>query len=198
MPRSSFVRLVLALAAAIVAAALTASLALAWPDTPPDRLTISGPGLDGTVTITDPVTLAAFKLGAMEDLSAGPIAAPHVTGDGYQITRYFGGDFSFASLRYYPDANGRGYVYWQDGAKLEGSQTPFNKQWLAVTPAGDAAMKQLLAGLGVSLAAATLVSVAQAAAPAAVPGAVWPWLAAALAVAALAGGWLAVRRRRLA
>ena len=196
MPRSRFVSLVLALALAAATAAVTAGPALAWPDTPPDRATISGPGLAGTVEITDLAALKALKLGAMEDLNAGPIAAPHVTGDGYTITRYFGGDFTFASLRYYPEANGQGYVYWQDGAKLEGSQTPFNNQWLAATPAGDAAMKQLLSRLGVSLSAPGPASAAPAPAAIGLP-AVWPWLAALLAVAALAGGWLAVRRRRL-
>ena len=195
MSRSRPLHCLLALAAAVAVAALTAGPALAWPDQPPTRATISGPGLDGTVDITDPQTLAALKLGAMEDLNTGPIAAPQVSGDGYTITRYFDDSFNFASLRYYPQANGQGYVYWQDGPQLQGSHTPFNNQWLRATPAGDAAMKQVLAGLGVSLAAPAPATVAAPALPA-----VWPALAALLAVLAVAaagGIWLR-RQKRLA
>ena len=181
---------------AAATAAATAGLALAWPDQPPDRATISGPGLDGTVEITDPKALAALKLGAMEDLNAGPIAPPVVSGDGYQISRYFGG-FNFASLRYYPNPNGQSYVYWQDGPQLQGSHTPYNGQWLAATPAGDAAMKQVLNNLGVSLSGPAQGN-SLTAPSALVPSAMWPWLAALLAVAALAGGLLVARRRRLA
>src|SRR5689334_25102417 len=140
----------ISLALALALAALSAGLALAWPDQPPDRATLSGPGINGTIDITDPQVLAALKLGAMEDLAAGPIAPPQVSGEGYTITRYFGGDFNFASLRYYPSLSGPSYVYWQDGPKLQGSHTPFDNQWLRATPAGDAAMKQVLTGLGVT------------------------------------------------
>jgi hypothetical protein len=198
MKRSRPFSLILALALAAATATVTAGLALAWPDQPPDRATISGPGIDGTVEITDPKALAALKLGAMEDLNAGPIAPPRVTGDGYTITRYFdGGTFNFASLRYYPSATGQGYLYFEDGPQLQGNHTPFNGKWLAATPSGDAAMKQVLNNLGVSLNGPAQGN--SLTAPAAlVPAATWPWLAALLAVAAVAGGVLVARRRRLA
>jgi hypothetical protein len=196
MNRSRLFRPLLALTLAAASAAATAGLALAWPDQPPDRATISGPGIDGTAEITDPKALAALKLGAMEDLEAGPVASPEVSGDGYQITRYFGG-FNFASLRYYPNPKGQSYVYWQDGPQLQGNHTPYNDKWLAATPAGDAAMKQVLNNLGVSLNGSAQGSAVTA--PAAlVPAAMWPWVAALLAVAAVAGGVLVARRRRLA
>jgi hypothetical protein len=128
---------------------LTASLALAWPDEPPDSVLISGPGLAGTIKITDPRQLAAFKLGTLEDFDQGVLAAPPQTsGTGYQITRYFGGDFNFASLRYFPDpAGGAGYLYFEDGPDLNGSHTPFNGHWLRARPQGEAALQQVLVAL---------------------------------------------------
>src|SRR5262245_7028359 len=110
--------LIAAIGGAMALLLMTASLALAWPDQPPDRVTISGPGLAGSVTITDPAQLTVFKLGALEDFDQGVLATPpQVTGAGYQIERYFyGGTFHFASLRYFPDpGGGAGYLYFQDG-----------------------------------------------------------------------------------
>ncbi len=131
----------------------TAGIVLAWPDQPPDRATISGPGLQGGIEITDKDMLAALKLGAFEDLEHGPIAAPQVNGEGYTIKRWFyDGTFNFATLRYYPDpAGGRGYVQWEDGPDLSGDHTPYNGQWLRTTSQGEAAMQKLLTSLGVSL-----------------------------------------------
>src|SRR5919108_5584670 len=98
--------------AAIALLTLPAYLALAWPNQPPDKATISGPGLKGEVEITDKAALAALALGTMEDFKQGPIAAPQV-GEGYVITRYFyGGTFNFARLHYYPNPSGRSYLYW--------------------------------------------------------------------------------------
>jgi hypothetical protein len=122
--------------------------ALAWPEEPPEWATVSGPGLKGEIKITDEETLAALKLGALEDFDRGALAAPpNVSGPGYQITRYFyKGTFNFAQLTYYPDpAGGTGYLYWQDGPDLDGDPTPYNGQWLYATPAGEAALKHLLA-----------------------------------------------------
>ncbi len=140
--------------AVLVALVLTTSLALAWPDQPPDFATISGPGLVGTIKITNPDQLAAFKLGTLEDFDQGTLAEPPpVTGEGYQITRYFdGGAFNFASLRYYPDpAGGAGYLFFEDGPDFTGDHTPFNGHWLRARPEGEAALRQVLAQLGAPL-----------------------------------------------
>lgn len=129
--------------------AITATLALAWPDQAPDKATISGPGLWGEIQITDPQALLALKLGTLEDLDRGPIDAPKV-GDGYKITRWFyGGTFNFAQLIYYPERDGSlGVVYWDDGPDLTGSHTPFHQKWLNTKPEGDAAMAKLIGKLG--------------------------------------------------
>ncbi len=143
---------ILALMGAMVLLLTTATAALAWPDQPPDRATISGPGLQGEIEITDKAILAALQLGAFEDFAHGPIAAPQVSGEGYTIKRWFyGGEFNFATLHYYPDpAGGNGYVRWDDGPDLTGDHTEFNGQWLRVTDKGDAAMRKLLPSLGVT------------------------------------------------
>jgi hypothetical protein len=130
--------------------ALTTATALAWPEDPPDRVTISGSGLKGEVAVTDKEILAALSLGAIEDFKRGSIAAPNV-GKGYQITRYFyDASFNFGRLRYYPNSAGeRGYVFFEDGPDLVGDQTQYNRRWFYATPQGDAAMQKLLANLGV-------------------------------------------------
>lgn len=119
--------------------------ARAWPDLPPTKAFMSGPGIKGQVEITDPVVLATLRLGSFEDLTTGAIQSPNVAGDGYDITRYFDGDFNFAELLYYPGSNGaKSYVYWKDGVELSGDHTPFNNQWLYVTAQGDEVMQKFL------------------------------------------------------
>ena len=145
---------ILALTSVLVFLLTTTGVALAWPNQPPDRATISGPSLKGEVEITDKDVLAALKLGMFEELAGPQRAAPPVSGEGYTIKLWFyGGEFNFATLHYYPDpAGGNGYVRWDDGPDLTGNHTEFNGQWLRVTPRGEAAMRKLLLGLGVSLA----------------------------------------------
>src|SRR5262245_25443732 len=128
---------------------LTTGVAFAWPDTPPDKATISGPGLAGEVTITDKESLAAQRLGALEDFDQGVIPPPSV-GAGYIVTRYFyNGSFNFAQLHYYPSTAGlRGYIYFDDGPDLRGDHTPYHQKWLYATAQGDAAMQRLLTQLG--------------------------------------------------
>ena len=130
-------------------------VAFAWPDQPPDRATISGPGLNGETDITDKDVLAAMKLGVLEELEAPQTEAPQVSGEGYTIRRWFyGGEFNFATLHYYPDpAGGNGYVRWDDGPDLTGDHTPYNGRWLRITERGEAAVQKVLVGLGVSLSA---------------------------------------------
>lgn len=173
----------------VVLLVLTTSLAFAWPDQPPDYVTISGPGLAGTTKITDPSQLAVFKLGTLEDLEAGVLAAPpEVSGEGYQITRYFdGGSFNFASLRYYPDpAGGPGYLYFDDGPDIRGDHTPYHGQWLRARPEAEAQLRQVLAEIAPRVEApqtAPVVSKAQS-----------PLTLLAVMAGALTIVWVALRR----
>jgi hypothetical protein len=126
---------------------VVAQPALAWPDQPPDRAFIAGPGLNGEVEIIDTLTLEALRLGVTEDFAHGPLDTPTVEGEAYKITRYFeGGTFNFATLYYYPDA---GYLYFEDGDDLISDHTAHNEQWYPITPLGDAALQNLLSNLGV-------------------------------------------------
>ena len=129
---------------------LAAQVARAWPDAPPDRAFISGPGLDGDIEIKDKATLEALKLGSMEDFERRSITPPAVSGEGYKITRYFeGGSFNFATLYYYPNPEGPGYIFFEDGSDLVGNHTLYNNRWFYVTPQGEVAIQNLLTSLGV-------------------------------------------------
>lgn len=172
---------------------LTTGFRLAWPDQPPDRATISGPGIAGVVEITDRNMLDALKLGAFEDFDTGSITAPSVSGEGYQITRYFyGGTFNFGGLIYYPPtANApRGVMQFNDGPQLEGNHTPYNGRWLYATPQGDTAMQKLLVDLNVR---SELVQ----AAPNFVPtsNAIWLIIMIAAGIAVLGGSLVLIRKR---
>lgn len=142
------------LALALVLA--TANGARAWPDRAPDKATISGPGVEGEVAITDAETLNALKLGATEDFAGGSLPAQKFI-SAYVVRRWFdGGNFEYGRLTYYPmprDSRGnqlRGYVYFEDGAQVQG-QSPYNKRWFYATVEGDTALKKLLTRLGVAL-----------------------------------------------
>lgn len=125
-----------------LALASSYSAARAWPAQAPTKATISGPGLEGTVNITDPQVLDALKMGGLEDLSAIETNAPQVS-NGYVIHRWFeDGEFQFADLTYYP--GDPSHVYFQDGPDLVGDHTPYNNHWLRTTRGGDAALKEFL------------------------------------------------------
>ncbi len=167
----------------------TAGIVLAWPDQPPDRATISGPGLNGEAEITDKDMLAALRLGAFEDLEHGPIAAPPVSGEGFTVKRWFyDGTFDFATLRYYLDpAGGRGYVRWDDGPQLSGDHTPYHGKWLRVTSQGEAAMQKLLTSLGISLSVQNKPATMPSGNAAALPALVIGLIAVVVTVAVMAG-----------
>lgn len=129
------------------------SLVEAWPDTPPAKAFISGPGIEGQVQITDKPVLDALRLGGVEDMARGVIARPAVAWEGFKITRYFdGGTFHFGDLTYYPNAEGtRGAVYFEDGPMLEGDHTAYNNRWLYATASGDQVLQGFLKKLGVGI-----------------------------------------------
>ena len=141
---------------ALVLVLATANRAHAWPDRAPDKATISGPGIEGEVAITDAETLNALKLGAAEDFAGGSIPAPKFI-SAYVVRRWFdGGNFEYGRLTYYPmprDSRGnqlRGYVFFEDGAQVQG-QSPYNRRWFYATAEGDTTLKKLLTRLGVAL-----------------------------------------------
>lgn len=83
----------------------TFGLALAWPNEPPELVLISGPGIQAQVDIKDKESLAIFRLGTLEDFNTSS-PSPQ-SGIGFKITRFFfGGEFDFARLTYYPNPSG--------------------------------------------------------------------------------------------
>jgi hypothetical protein len=128
----------------------TTSVALAWPESPPERATISGPGLAGEVEVTDKELLAALSLGTFENFEKGPISTPKV-GEGYQITRYFyDASFNFGRLHYYRNpTGGPGYIFFEDGPDLVGNHTMYDRKWFYATAQGDKAVQRLLKSLDV-------------------------------------------------
>jgi LPXTG-motif cell wall-anchored protein len=178
------------LALALLAALTTVSLALAKG--PPDKLTISGPGLQGEIEVTDPALLADIGFGGLEEFdSNGRHGIPEpAVGEGYTLIRLLrnpNGTFQpWDQLRYYPNAlDGRGVVFY-DG--LIGPNTSeFDGRWYFARPAGEAGMQRLLATLGVT------APVPQAL-PATGATTARPWLIGLGAALLLAGGLLHRRR----
>lgn len=138
--------------AGILLLVVTTALAQAWPDQPPLRVLISGPGIEGQVEVKDAAALAIFRLGALEDVDAASPVKPQV-GAGYKIVRFFGGDeFDFARLTYYSDpSGGRGFVYFEDGPMMQGNHTPYNQTWLHTKTDGEQKLRALLKQLGAKL-----------------------------------------------
>src|SRR4030095_8667690 len=120
---------------AVLLLVVTTELALAWPDQPPVKVLISGPGIEEQVEVKYAAARGIFRLGALEGFDGASLAQPKV-GAAYKIVRFFeGGAFDFARLTYYPaPSGGRGVVYFEDGPMLQGNHTPYNHTWLYTQP----------------------------------------------------------------
>jgi LPXTG-motif cell wall-anchored protein len=139
--------------------ALLASMGTAHAKGPPDMISITGPGLKGTVRVHDRSLLDGLGFGGLENFdwhSRSGITAPDV-GHGYTLVRYFrdesGAYRVFDRVRYHPNTGRRrGYVFY-DGipgpSRATGSE--FDDRWYFATESGDRSMHKLLAGLGVTV-----------------------------------------------
>lgn len=137
--------------------ALTTGVALAKPGHEEGRLTITGPGVNGVLEITDPNAMATFDpLGFMSEWNPY-IETPQVAeGDGYTLTysvkQEDGSYRDYDSVRYLPNpAAGPGYVYYA-GYPAQGGA------WFQLSPASEAALQQLLTENGVSIVVPALAS----------------------------------------
>ena len=168
----------------VVLLSATCALALAWPEEPPDKLLLSGPGLDGEVEIVGAEKLIGLSPEAFMDFTT-PADPAAKDAPGYAMVRYYKGRDgryeAFDRLRYHPNPQGgRGAVYY---VKALGYGPGHNEgRWFAASVTGDAAMECLLDALKVSLPQAQPPTLAQAAAPVAQPASTslptLPWLAA--------------------
>lgn len=114
-------------------------------------VTISGPGLETEIEITDPDTMHAL-LG----LTGNQVFVKPEVGDTFYRVAMGIGDpatgevFATNVLHYYPDPQGgQGYVLFTD---VEGGSSSAEGQWFRAVPAGEQALHEVLAGHGISIA----------------------------------------------
>jgi hypothetical protein len=114
---------------------------------PPDKIVISGPGLNESVTITELSVLQHLGLGALEDFGQRIDPQPQRPG-GYQIDRLVrqGASYwTFDRLTYYPPAPGeRGVIFYAGLRAVSGGSSEYDGQWFYATPTGDTSMTRLV------------------------------------------------------
>lgn len=173
-------------------AATTAGATPACPvcDGPPDKVTISGPGLTGAVEVTDREAVRSLGVDVFFGLSEQrqAITAPAVSA-GYELVRYYNTvNGSFDRLRYYPSAPGRSgtiyYVGLTSGGQALAHALGLDArvgQWFMATPQEDAAMQHTLTTLNAPPQASTAPASGAAPEKLAQVSDVWPqiiWLLA--------------------
>ncbi|MGQ0600169.1 MAG: hypothetical protein ACT4QE_00575 [Anaerolineales bacterium] len=89
--------------------ALIARIAYAWPEEPFAKLEITGPGINGTTSITDAELLKSMTIDGFMDFTAF-IPVPEGIGEGYNLHRFFqnqdGSYLDFDHVVYFPDPQG--------------------------------------------------------------------------------------------
>jgi hypothetical protein len=132
----------------LLALALTATAALAKGDF--DRITISGPGLQGEVEVTDRPTLDALGMISLTG-SFSEIDAPTAPGNGYEITRSYwdaGRDafIAFDHVMFYPGEDGATPIVQYIGI-MNGS-SEYDGDWFQPTEEAARAMDAIVAEHG--------------------------------------------------
>src|SRR5512140_1385724 len=101
-------------------------------------ITISGPGINGEVTLSDPQSLMKLQQMGFFDTST-LVKAPQNLGEGYHLTGYLNLDgkvVPFVQAIYYPAAEGQtGYMHFTGGLNGDTMQTTTVDRWGTVTPA---------------------------------------------------------------
>ncbi|HBY92719.1 MAG TPA: hypothetical protein DEP84_01955 [Chloroflexi bacterium] len=189
-------RMLVGLSGIMIAALMwlfTAPLALAKG--PPDKVTITGPGLKNAIEITNRELLPAFGLAEFEDVRSGTIEVPKV-GEGYEITSYFksGSTYrAFDRARYHPDpAGGRGYVFY---IGIVNGWSEYDGKWFHVSEQGEQAMQRILAEHGVQLASVSFAAPAQLPVTGSEKG-IARWLIMLGGMASMLGGLLGLGQRQ--
>jgi hypothetical protein len=175
-------------------------------------LTISGPGIKGELTLSDPKDMMKLEQSGFFD-QAVLAKPPSGLGEGYQITAHLNLDgkiVPFVEMVYYPtDAGQPGYVHYT--GRLNGETLQKVDEWNILTRDADTAFRDLMTGNNITLQSA-LIKAPAAVAPAA-PVAAEPLVAPAVSsrtvqppyvilaliatVLVLAGAGLALRRRTI-
>ena len=133
----------------------------------PDKISLSGDGISGTASVTDPVLLISFSAERFMGFEQrSPIETAIQTGrgipgQGVELTRYYNNSGvpasfwtqGFDQMRYYPGVSGQpGYIFYEgpvsDEARTFGEQMNLwqrTGQWFALTSAEQVELNQLLA-----------------------------------------------------
>ena len=103
-------------------------------------ITIKGLGLNGELTVTNPVLMDFFSFA---DFSQGSIDAPSSPGDGYEIVRVFVDTAThkeqyFDHLHYYPDT---GNVFYNG---LINGSSEYDGKWFKARPEAQAPFRNAL------------------------------------------------------
>lgn len=130
---------------AIVTAAGLAVLPRASAKGPADRVTITGPGLDEMIDITDPDIVEPLSMVMLEDFEQS-INMPERLGPGYELTRYFrledGTYRPFDQVAYYPNLyGGSGYVNY---IGIVNGWSGYDGEWFRAREEADRLMRQVL------------------------------------------------------
>jgi hypothetical protein len=132
-------------------------------------LTISGPGIDGEITLKDPEAMMDLERSGFFD-QALLADAPEDLGEGYNLTAHLNldGDMvPFIQMVYYPTNEGQSaYIHYT--ARLEGETLQPVDEWHLLNLRADGALRELLTANNIT------VQSALTAAPAAVPPAIEP------------------------
>jgi hypothetical protein len=165
----------------------------------PNKVTISGPGIDGTLEVKD--TNVTGSLGMEQffgwrDQHRIPIDPPANPGVGYDLIRTWQDLAASDHLRYYPNSSGAGYIFYTRDSLELAKQIDMEymlDHWFAATTAEDASMHRLFKSINVapqSSAAAVSTSMNSPVSP------IWPIGLIVIAIT-LIGGVLIFKRRRV-
>ncbi len=158
---------VLTLALLAIPTALAAAKELA-------SLTISGPGIQGEVTLDDAKSMMSLQQAGFFDTYAF-VKPPEGLGQGYNLMTQLNLDgkiVPFVQIVYYPAAAGQsGYMHWTGRLDTNTMQLNPADEWSSVTPAVGTAFRELMAAHGVTLQVAVAASPASGASAANLPAA---------------------------
>ncbi|HKZ54712.1 MAG TPA: hypothetical protein VJ123_04475 [Anaerolineales bacterium] len=133
----------------LAVAALLISTASVWAKEL-SALTISGPGIDGEITLDDPEAMRQLEKSGFLDLSLRVRQPAEELGTGYSITLYLileDGPMPWMAREYYPGAvEHPGYMHLVGASEDLGFQPD---EWYRVSPAAEAAFADLMAAHGV-------------------------------------------------
>jgi hypothetical protein len=173
-------------------------------------LTISGPGIKGELTLSDPKDMMKLEQSGFFD-QAVLAKAPAGLGEGYTITAHLNLDgkiVPFVEMVYYPTEAGQpGYVHYS--GRLNGETLQKVDEWNILTRDADTAFRGLMTANNIVLQSALIKAPAAVApvapavvepvvAPAVSPGPIQPpyvIFALVATILVIAGAGLALRRR---